>query len=115
MFEFATKRIIGESELMLPVQPANSWPAPGFAVSVYVRPAVIVEPIGGLIVPLPSSVSVSWRLAIEITFNANVVLIDATPSLTVIVILAVPDFPAAGVSVTVLLLSLPPKTIFAFG
>ena len=39
----------------------------------------------------------------------------ADPSLTVTVIVVVPVCPAAGVSVTVRLAPLPPKTMFAFG
>ena len=49
------------------------------------------------------------------TVTRKVVLDEAAPSLTVSVILTAPDWPATDVSVTVRLLLLPPKTIFAGG
>jgi len=49
------------------------------------------------------------------TVTANELLDVSEPSLTVIVICAVPVFPAAGVTVTVRLAPLPPSTMFAFG
>ena len=51
--------------------------------------------------------------AVTVRRNESVAL--DVPSLTVTVIVAVPVWPLAGVIVTVRLLALPPKTIFAFG
>src|SRR5204863_4539881 len=51
----------------------------------------------------------------ELTVNWKLVLVLNCPSLTVTVIVAVPNWLAAGVSVTVRFASVPPKTMFAFG
>ena len=50
-----------------------------------------------------------------LTVNWKLLLVVAKPSLTVTVILAVPVFPASGVTVTVRFAPLPPKTMLAFG
>jgi hypothetical protein len=51
----------------------------------------------------------------EFTVSKKVSLALSDPSLTVTVIVAVPLWPLAGVTVTVRLDPLPPKTMFAFG
>src|SRR3989442_14584593 len=50
-----------------------------------------------------------------LTVSVNGSLAVRLPSLTVTVITALPVWPAAGVTVTVRLAPLPPKTMFAFG
>jgi hypothetical protein len=49
------------------------------------------------------------------TVKVNALFAVFVPSLTVTVIVAVPDLPAAGVTVTVRLAPLPPNTMFAVG
>src|SRR5882672_5351595 len=51
----------------------------------------------------------------ELTVSWKLVLVLNCPSLTVTVIVAHPNWLAAGVSVTVRFAPLPPKTMFAFG
>src|SRR5206468_10005962 len=51
----------------------------------------------------------------ELTVTVKLVLALASPSLTVNVIVAVPDCPVAGVTVTVRLPPLPPSTMFPNG
>src|SRR5258706_11329865 len=50
-----------------------------------------------------------------LTVNTNVSFVLAVPSLTVTVMVAVPNWFAAGVSVTVLFAPLPPKTMLPLG
>src|SRR5215470_18415459 len=50
-----------------------------------------------------------------VTVNRKEVLALLVPSLTVMVMVAVPDWPAAGVTVTVRLAPEPPKTMLALG
>src|SRR5436190_2131314 len=54
-------------------------------------------------------------LAEALTVSVKVVLVEAVPSLTATVIVAVPACPAAGVTVTVRFAAVPPKVMFAFG
>src|SRR5262245_66310375 len=51
----------------------------------------------------------------ELTVSTNGSLAERAPSLTVTVIVAVPDWPAAGVTVTVRLAPLPPKRMLRKG
>src|SRR6185503_4440968 len=60
-------------------------------------------------------VTLSVSDAIELTVNTNVSLAVNAPSLTVTLIVAEPVCAAIGVTVTVLLAPLPPKTMFALG
>ena len=52
---------------------------------------------------------------VAVTVSTKLVLVLSEPSLTVTVIVATPLWLAAGVTVTVRLAPLPPKTMFAFG
>src|SRR5215470_6120016 len=78
-----------------------------------------VKAIGPTAVPmavdwLPMAVIVGGSFT-ELTVSTKLVLVLAWPSLTVIVTVLVPNWLAAGVSVTVRFAPLPPKTMFAFG
>jgi hypothetical protein len=70
-----------------------------------------------VLVPCPSFNAYAARSPAGIAFTINPKLIGvlAVPSLTVTVIVAVPVWFAAGVTVTVRFAPLPPKTMFAFG
>ena len=57
----------------------------------------------------------SLMVGAEFTVRTKVSLVLNEPSLTVTVIVAVPLWPLAGVTVTVRLAPLPPKTMLAFG
>src|SRR6267378_27426 len=61
-----------------------------------------MKPIGAGVPPL-------------LTVRIKLLLVVDDPSLTVSVIVAVPNWLAAGVSVTVRFAPVPPKTMFAFG
>src|SRR3954466_3413281 len=61
----------------------------------------MLEMVGAVFTPL--TVNKNWELAVE------------PPSLTVTVMVAVPVWPLAGVTVTVRLAPLPPKIILALG
>jgi hypothetical protein len=63
----------------------------------------MAEIVGAVFGAAACTVTLKLRLAVSV------------PSLTVMVICAVPDCPAAGVTVTVRFAPLPPSTIFAVG
>src|ERR1041384_4671695 len=65
--------------------------------------------------PLVTIVSIEGGAEVASTLTWKVVLAVALPSLTVIVIFALPDWLSKGVSVTVRLLSLPPNKILLVG
>ena len=78
-------------------------------------------------VKLIGPVEVSWLIVLSgifeiagasftgVTVNTNVSLLLRAPSLTVTVMVALPDWFVAGINVTVRLEPLPPKRILAFG
>ena len=85
--------------------------------------SVSASPTVKLIGPL----EVSWLIVLSgifeivgasftgVTVNTNVSLLLRAPSLTVTLMVALPDWFAAGITVTVRLEPLPPKTILPFG
>src|SRR5438093_3806512 len=76
---------------------------------------IAVVGVSSLIVWSVIVVIVGGVFGAELTVSRNDVLAFDCPSLTVSVILLVPVWPAAGVTVTVRLDPLPPKTMFALG
>src|SRR5438876_955846 len=74
----------------------------------------MVNDSGGL-APGAGDSSVMRLSLVRFTTSTNVVLAVRLPSLTVTVIVAEPDCPAAGVTTTVRFPPLPPKTTVAFG
>src|ERR1043166_4812732 len=116
-FELRTNVRVGVDDVMLPVQLVNTWPELGRALRVYFVPTVNVCPVrSGQIFPLPAV----WRMTVGggfervRTFNRNVVVDVAVPSLTAIIMSAFPVCPEEGASVTVRLLSVPLKKMFVF-
>jgi len=85
--------------------------------------AVSTSPTVKLIGPTAVPTTVDWSGMFDIvgasltalTVTTKLVLALDCPSLTVTVIVAVPDWLAAGVRVTVRLVPEPPKTMFALG
>src|SRR5690349_20265423 len=75
---------------------------------------MVVPGESSLIARLATSLIVGRSLT-ELTVTRNVPLVVAKPSLTVIVIVAVPNWLVVGRTVTVRAAPLPPSTMFAFG
>ncbi len=76
-----------------------------------VNPIALVA-VSSVVLRLARSDSVGGALGGAVTVNRNVSLAENCPSLTVSVIVAVPDWPATGVIVTVRVAPLPPNTRF---
>ena len=88
-----------------------------FAAGVCVSP--IVKAIGGVTPfsfnPWSAIGEMTGKEWTALTVNKKLALLAAAPSLTVMVIVALPNWFAAGVTVTVRMAPLPPKTMFALG
>src|SRR6266508_421594 len=78
-------------------------------------PAIVRNGLVAVALAVAGDVMVTPGVATAPTVSVNVSDVVSVPSLTVTVIVVVPDWLASGVTVTVRLVPLPPKTIFAFG